>query len=293
MNRFAPTFRRLMLEALESVPSDSALLLSGGLDSAVLLAGSLALGRRPLCVTANAGHAPTADTRTATSQARAAGVEHVVVNVPLDRASVEALVRRTVSLAADGLSRCGLRHKTHVEVIGPLLGCLDVLASRGVVAALHGMGTGSVYAEGRALGVIRNQQGDAAARAASLPDLVPVPPRTVPERNLTEVARSHFGVDLIAVYRRDPLLPWLRERLPGDLLDGAIKTAATDAFPQFFDGQHPEWLRPMSNLQVPFRDAFAALLDSPTANPSRAGTVAALYRSLLANDNAGVESLWS
>lgn len=275
MNPHAPTFRRLMLESMETAPADAAILLSGGIDSASILAASLALGRRPLCVTANLGLDDSDDTIAAREQTHAFDVEHVVVHVDDSPAHRDWLVETAVGLAHGALLNCGGHEKTHVEVLGSLLETLEYLSVRGVPNALNGMSAGDAFGDSRKAHVYAAEHGQEAARVWRLDDLSTELP-THSDNTLRYVS-NQLGVTQVDAYRLEPVNAWLRERTFADLSIGYRKSVAVEAFPEFFAGR---WNRPHANLQIVggFRDWFATLVAE--GNPVR------VYRQLLRDETA-------
>src|SRR5690606_20762498 len=110
----AATFRAAVIATLTPLPETTPLLLSGGTDSATVLAGLLALGRRPDCYTFRLGAHDTADVRVARSMAETFGLRHVVVTIPQDATTLLRDVRRVLRII-------GTPRKVSVQCSHPFL----------------------------------------------------------------------------------------------------------------------------------------------------------------------------
>ena len=272
-----------LIEAVRRTPEDSALLLSGGIDSAAVLAALVALKREPLLLTANLGPEFSVDTAIARAMATELALPHVIVHVNRDYATLEDTVRRVIR-------ETGRPEKRHVEVVGSLYWLLHAFGPMEVRNAITGMTAGDVFGDSKKARMIRYYEGEEAARAYSRSDIL-YRKADHTDWTLTKLAWQGYGVRIWDAYRLRPLRQWLLGTTMGELHGSGHKTVATDAFPELFAG-HPEWLREHANLQIVggFRDWFGTLIDSPL-NRGGYRAVAPIYRDILREERAGVTPL--
>lgn len=122
-------FRELFLAAVEATP-DAPLMLSGGVDSATVLAASLELGRKPFCVTFRLGDRDSEDAAVARKMTAAVGVEAEVVTIPRTPETLVADVRRVLAAGCKPL-------KTHVQCSQAFLYLCPAVRRRGADSALY------------------------------------------------------------------------------------------------------------------------------------------------------------
>lgn len=289
VNRHAPLFHDLMLESIRQTPWDSAILLSGGIDSATLLAASLELGRTPQLITVNLGTEWSADTQTASQMARAHNLPHHVVQVDDSEVYRERLIRRTIAICATPIRESRGHEKTHVEVAATLLDALEFAGRYGHRTLLQGMAAGDAYGDSRHAHVRRSEMGEEGARAYRAPMLDDPYDVTLTDRTALYLA-AVFGVKLIDPYRLDPLRSWLRDTTMDQFHLERPKSVALDAFPAFWDA-HPEWVRKHANMHLDdasgttawpdgFRGWYADLVNTGL-NATGAKSPVVIYRALL------------
>lgn len=283
MNPLAGEFRVRLIEAVRRTPEDSALLFSGGIDSAAVLGALVALGREPHLFTANLGLEHSPDTTVAAAMAGELRLPHVIVHVNRDYETLENTVRRVVR-------ETGRTEKRHVEVVGSLYWLLPYMQGMGFRNALSGMTAGDAFGDSRKARMIRYYKGEEAAREYSRPDIL-YHKADHTDWTLTKLAWRGYGIRIWDAYRLKPLRPWLLGTTMADLHGNGVKTVATDAFPEVFAG-HPEWLREHANLQIVggFREWFGTLIASPL-NRGGYRAVAPIYRDILREERAGVTPL--
>lgn len=271
----AAAFREAVLAILEPLPRETPLLLSGGTDSATVLAGLLALGRSPACYTFRLGAYESPDVRVARMMAETFGLRHTIVTIPRNDETLIADVRRILAITRNP-------RKTHVQCGHPFLYLAPAIIADGHQTALTGLGADDLYGTTRQLAIACRRSDDAACSQArrahaSRP--------TASDYSIVAVCQ-HFGLRLVPIFR-DPRLRELILATPyRELHRPTQKGIALRAFPEFW--RRGAWYRRNMNLQVAsgLREWHDTLLRSPV-NRRGARTVAALYRDLLSETHDG------
>lgn len=261
-------FRGAVLDILDTIAPTTPLALSGGVDSATLLAGSLALGRRPPCYTFRLGDYDSPDVRVALSMADTCGVPLTVLSIPRTEDTLLADIREVIQLT-------GATRRTHVQTAQPFLRIARAVAADGHDALLAGVLADDLYGTGREAQFALRRGGESEARAY----------REQAFRgegnsvHSIERATRAGGVRLLLPYRDDRLAALLLATDLRDLHRPIQKHIAVAAFPDFWHADG--WYRRNSSLQVDsgVRAWHDTLLDSPL-NTRGVRDVAALYRDL-------------
>lgn len=243
------------------------LLLSGGVDSATVLASLLALGDRPECYTFQFGDYPSTDVRVAADMARTFNLKHTIVQVPRDPDSIVADIREVTPLLSHVL-------KTHVQCSIPFKYLAQAVRADGHRAALMAMAMDELLGTGRHASVAYGQGGDPAFLAFRKTEHAD-PTRS--NFSCKNVAR-HFGVELIDIAEAPPVEDVLLGMTHAQLHKPRPKWAMLKAFPEFW--RRGAWYRKGDPLQVVsgIRDAHDCLLRTPLNRGHKA--VVAIYRDI-------------
>lgn len=270
MTPTAKLLRDAVIAAVEAVP-DGRLCLSGGVDSATVLAASLALGRRPHCMTFQFGNFRSADVASATAMATALDLPFEIIHVPNSTEDIVRDARRVMSIT-------GQATKVHVQVSIPFDYLSRAAKASGSDALIIGMAADDLWGTLRKAAVIQHQEG-AAAFAAFRREQFNDP--TASDWSVVKVAAAN-DVRVFDPWR-DPALAELMFGLNwSDMHRPKPKALALRAFPEFWSGRR--WFRLNSSLQVAsgIRSAHdATLLADPAINTGGHKAVVAVYRDLM------------
>lgn len=259
-------FRALMLEAVASCGAALPVLLSGGVDSATILAAQRALGAKPKCYSFHLAPDLSNDVRVAASMSARFGLQHRVSQIPRTEDALVADVREIIRIT-------GKTWKTHVQCSQPFLYLASEIKSTGADAALMGMAAGSLWGDNREAQFGRGRSGDAGFRdyrrfCHRHPDNS--------ENSVKTVAAAN-GVELRDPYLYEPLAQFLIECSHDEMHRPKQKYLAVAAFAEFWT--QGAWYRRNSNLQIEsgLRAFHDTLLQSPLNEKLRAKSVAAIY----------------
>lgn len=272
---------------------DLPLLLSGGMDSATLLAAQLEWGARPRCYAYRLGDRESEDLRAARRLCRDYELELVTVPIPTSRGSLVSVARKVIR-------ETGNPRKTAVQCCWTLDFIFHVARAHRDTRLITGAGgiaednrkakvLGAHYwldEHRRSLG--RSKEGDQ-LEAARRPNLLGGNPDSATE-TMKRYARTQ-GMELAEPYSEQPVadaglwVPWPEMNRP------VQKGIACRAFPDFFayssplhrswaDGSPGRYWRENVSLQVDggVRDWHDTLLRDEEMNPGgRARRVVAIY----------------
>lgn len=264
----AQTFRKLFLAATEELP-DAPVFLSGGVDSATVLAAALALGRRPHCYTFNFGEYLSSDAKVARSMAEAFNLPFTLVTVPRDPDAMIADAKRVIRILQKSL-------KAHVQCSIPFLYLAPAATRDGFKEGHFGMGAGPVWGVGRHASVALNTQGEAAwtkYRRDNLHD------PDVSDWSITKVLQVS-GIAVHHPWRYAPFSDFMLSCTSRDLNAPKQKYIALAAFPEFW--KRGAWYREGLSLQVVsgIREAHDTLLNHPI-NRRKNRAIVGLYNDFL------------
>lgn len=303
MDRDARVWRSALLETVSPYAdpyADTPLLLSGGMDSATLLAAMLELGGHPDCYAYRLGDRVGDDLTSARAICRHYGLRFVEVPIPT---SEDYLLRVTTEVIRVTRNP----RKTAVQccwVLGPLLRAamseghpLMMTGAGGIVednrAAKIKGNPKNYWQDARLPGGRRLISGDGQAlEDVRRPNLLGGNPESATETMKRYAAA--VGCALVEPYSRQPVadvglsIPWPEMNRP------VQKGIACRAFPDFYryssplsrswrDGAPGRWWRLNVSLQVDggVRDHHDKLLTYPAARPDGAQRVVAIYNRIL------------
>lgn len=238
MDAIAARYRELFLDVLAPL-ADAPLMLSGGVDSATILAGLLVLGKRPDCFTLQLGEQRSADVAVAEQMVRAFGVPYHLVRIERSDAQLLADVRRMIDVlqtTAKCCIQCG-QGAYHLA-----------LAVRAFGADVALTGTGSVVEDNRECAVILHTQGEEAARAYRRRTAVRAAGDVMDGTKAMHVAALAAGVRMLEVYSREPLLSYALALDMAEINRPVQKGLALRAFPEFWSAG--KFYRENSSMQV-------------------------------------------
>lgn len=269
-------WRLKFLNVLQGLP-DAPILLSAGMDSGTILAGSLALGRLPACYTFHVGESDSVDSGLAVKMCEHYGLALTNVSIP----------RNQVQLVADIIlimRRFDTRRKTAIQCAQPLIHMGRALAADGFDKAY--CGTGGVVEDNRKCAVLLHQYGEGAARRYRASSLVARGAEGSATRFM-HLAIESEGVELLEPFVADGWREYSLN-LPMAVINyPKIKGIAALAFPEFW--LENNWYRINSPMQVNsgLREWHDTLIQSEY-NHRRSKSVIGVYNDLfrdLAADN--------
>jgi len=268
----AAAYREVILAAVSRTPEDAVLFLSGGIDSATILAAALSLGRRPACVSFTLGPNPSPDAKVARLMTTETDVPlHLVV---IDR-STKTLIRDTRRI----IRIIGSSRKVAVQCCHGFVYLLEEATRLGASAGIIGMAAEELFGTTRAIQILYNTEGEAAARRMRREEWEDW--EHPADAVIARMARDDFGVTLHDVYR-DPTVAEYLLALDMDVIHRkrADKSLALEAFPEFWS--RGAWHRPHADLQIVsgLREWHNTLLSSPI-NTRRVRAVVGVYNDIL------------
>ncbi len=231
------TLRGLIVEAVEPV-ADEPLLLSGGVDSATVLAAMLSMGKRPECFTFRFGQYDSEDVRVAASMCRHFTLPHHVVTVPRDDESMERDIREIIRII-------GCRPlKTHVQCGIPFMYLARAVAAAGASRAVIAMTADDCVGSGKEAMMDRARRGAEGFLLHRMKDC------DDPGHSYYSCvkAAAENGVELVDVFRNAPLQKHLLGMTYEQLHKPKLKAGLVRAFPEFW--HQGNWWRPNKSLQV-------------------------------------------
>lgn len=167
MSSPASLFRDQLISACAALPPASTLLLSGGLDSGVILAAMVAAGRTDFdVVTMQFGQYPSEDNRGAKARH-----EKVAPHIPFRTIEIVRDPNVAIETIDWTINRARSVLKTSIEVMVLVKPVLDSLADEGAKAVINGMTGGLLWGVSREGQILRRKQGEAAWTAQRRFDL--------------------------------------------------------------------------------------------------------------------------
>jgi asparagine synthetase B (glutamine-hydrolysing) len=263
----ATDFRETFIRAVGQF-AEHPLLLSGGVDSATILAAQLHLGSKPDCYSFRFGDYPSEDNLVARQMAVAFGLRYVEVAVRRTSGAMIADAKEAIALGGSYL-------KTHVQVGIPFLYLCRALKSDGVDAALFGMAADDLWGSGRHARISASN-GTEEFRKFRL-------------NKITDTSQSDFsvmrlasslGISLHDPYRDKDVIKLMLNAGFNEMHKPRDKALALSAFPEFW--RRGKWYRPNKSLQVVsgIRAAHDTLLRDPVINTGRHRAIVGLYHKL-------------
>lgn len=278
MDETAARWRSLLLETIEPY-ADLPLLLSGGMDSATLLAASLTLGCRPTCYSFRLGDADSEDVATARRVCRAYDLEHVVVSLD---SSLDALWAEL----PDVIERIGTARKAAVQCAQPLLHLARRIRSDGHERVI--LGTGGVVEDNRELSFMLRREGEEATREYRRRNLYEWNGSGNATEAMHVVIRSE-RVGTVEPYALEPLAAYALSLDVAELNRPGRKGIARRAFPAFYADRRRRRANSPLQVNAGLREWHDGLLYSPY-NTIAATSVVQLYR-LIAEDPESARSV--
>lgn len=262
-------FRELMIEAVQNFGAEKPLLLSGGVDSATILAAQLSLGVKPDCYTFYLQPARSNDSNVSSKMASVYGFRHRTIEMPRDDEKLIADVRAIIA-------QIGNSFKTHVQCSHPFLYLAPAVAADGHDAALMGMGAGSLWGDNKEAAFERGRSGDEGFREFRKMC------HKHPENSEVSCAKvaANLGVKLSDPYHYEPLAQYMLELDFQHLHKPKQKYLAVAAFGEFW--RQGAWYRKNSNLQIEsgLRQWHDTLLQSPLNEKLQSKSVVAIYNAI-------------
>lgn len=276
MDQIAKEWRTSLLEVIEdgdmaNIPN----LLSGGVDSATLLAAQMELGGKPLCVTFTIGGRLHDDAKMALRMADRYELDIDIVKLDPSKAALVSDIRRVMKIRKTA-------KKASIQCSQPIMHIADRLKDLGFDRAM--VGTGAVCLDDKRVAILVSQQGEEAAREYR---------RSKLEDRYTDCGTGHMhgiardlGVCLEEPYSDEPLRSFALALDFAELNRGPEgpkqKGIAIRAFPEFWST--PGFWRRNSPLQVNsgIREWHDQLLDDPAFNTRGLKSVVGIYNDMIA-----------
>ncbi len=229
--------RELAMEAMRD-HTDDILLLSGGVDSATMLAAALACGYKPRIFTFRLSDYVSADFRVAESMAETFGCEFTPVIIPMDIDRLAADVRKVVQITGSSL-------KTHVQCSHPFLYLCEQANRIGATRFVYCAGGSDLYGDGRKAMIAYHQQGEEAYRAKRAHDAAPDVWGS--STSILSVCEA-FGTSFYDPYLRPEIVEFFVSLNYSDMHRPRQKYIGLAAFPEFW--KRGSWYRESSNFQI-------------------------------------------
>lgn len=242
--------RELCIQAMQG-HQDDVLLLSGGVDSASMLAAALACGYKPRIFTFRLDGYVSPDFRVAESMAKTFGCEFYPVLIPMDTEQLITDVRRIIGLTDISL-------KTHVQCSHPFLYLCEQAQRIGAKRFIYCADGSSLYGDGRKAMIAYHDGGEAAYREKRLQDA------TDPGTNVSILKVCQpYGISLYDPYLYPDLKAFFLSLTFADMHRPKQKYIGLQAFPEFWKAG--AWYRESSNFQINsrLREFHDTLLQSP------------------------------
>lgn len=244
-------------------------LLSGGIDSATIVAALLAIGARPVCYTFGLSGFDSDDVRAAAHLCRVFDLQHHVVRIPQELSTLTRDVVEVIRIIRRAT-------KTHVQCAQPMIHVGQALAAAGYDRAWVGLAAGDLMPCGRKASEWYRAHGDRGWRryrdehyhSADLSDY-----------SMQKVAQAH-GLTLVDAYRTDELASLLLSLTYDEIMKPKPKYLLARAFPEFYE--RAALYRRQASFQIVggLRAWHDTLLQSPL-NTRQSRAVVGIYRDIL------------
>lgn len=264
------SFRRLMLESVEKCGASNPLFLSGGVDSATILAAQLELGAKPDCYSFYLSPQKSNDVKVGAMMCEKFGLKHNISVIQRDESVLIGDVRSVIA-------HTGQTFKTHVQCSQPFLYMAEAMSEDGYSEALMGMAAGNLWGDGKEASFARQRGGDKGfeeyRRFCHLhPDNS--------ENSVRKTAAAVGDIKISDPYQYEPLAEFMLNLKFEQLHKPKQKYLAVMAFPEFWKAG--AWYRKNSNLQIEsgLRQWHDTLLQSPLNENLKAKSVVAIYNAI-------------
>jgi asparagine synthetase B (glutamine-hydrolysing) len=233
----AARLRKLAMLAMQD-HADDVLLLSGGVDSATMLAAALACGYKPRIFTFRLSEYVSADFKVAESMARTFDCEFYPVIIPMELDRLAGDVRRVIQLT-------GTSQKTHVQCSHPFLYLCEQANRIGATRFVYCGGGSDLYGDGRKAMIAYHQQGEEAYRAKRAHDAAPDVWGS--SKAILAVCEA-FSTSFYDPYLRPDVVEFFVSLNNADMHKPRQKYIGLAAFPEFW--KRGSWYRESSNFQI-------------------------------------------
>lgn len=236
-------FRELAIQSVERLDprGEHPIQLSGGVDSATILAAQLARGFKPHCYTWQVGNFVSRDVKVARLMCKAFELKHTLVTMPIGLDILASDVRRIVQLS-------GATLKTAIQCGHPYLYMTPRMVADGYSQSHWGLAGGCFYGDGRKAESGYNQWGQAWFDEDRRETLITTDYRVGGSTESADRIAAHFGHSHLYSYLdRDwcefaCTLSWAVLNKP------YRKVVAVEAFPEFW--KRGSWYRPNESYQI-------------------------------------------
>ncbi len=210
-------------------------MLSGGVDSATVLAALLAIDRPPRCFTFTLGRYESEDLASARAMCRELDLDHQVVRIPQDALVLERDVRRLVRIVGP--------RKTWVQCGHPYLYVVPQLAEYGYHGVYVGLFGDDLWGTGRRVMSGWRRLGDTWAREERNKKLALL---LVDDGG--ELVAQSLGAEMLDPFTDEGVMQFLIARSFTEMHVPRLKSLAIGAFPEFWS--RGAWYREPLNYQI-------------------------------------------
>ncbi|MEX0596219.1 MAG: asparagine synthase-related protein [Candidatus Paceibacterota bacterium] len=271
-------FRELMLNSM-SEGGCHPIFLSGGIDSATILAASLVLGWKPLCITFHLDE-ESDDARIAKSMAETFNCEIEVIKISSD---IETLKRDVETIIDMGTIR-----KTYIQCMQPFLYMVPELKKRGYDTGYWGMGSGDLVGDSREAYFAHHRsvvEWNKKRRKDSY--IIQNDPIKTSDGWIMLKLKKYYDFNILDPYHNTPLKEYVLERTFEEIHKPKNKILHIDAFPHFWN-TNKLWYRRHANMQINsgIREWHDNLLDLPQYKMLQSKSVTKIYNHMKKEENS-------
>lgn len=232
-------FKSAIENSVKKANSDI-LYLSGGVDSATILAACLNLGMSPKCFTFQLGEYKSPDVIRASEMCRYFSLEHHIVKIPQTEDVLVNDIRRMIS------GGCSVV-KTHLQCLQPFMylnqGVLDRF---GPSRVMIGMDADDLWGSGRKGAVAYHNGGDIYFREHRKHE-IEAPPSSSSTISITKYSKTQ-GITLIDIFRDNSVIEMMLCLNYNQMHKPHFKQLALSAYPDFWNSG--KWYRKQDALQI-------------------------------------------
>jgi len=231
-------FREKFLDGLSKLP-DAPVMLSGGVDSATILAGLLELGKTPDVITFQLGEYQSPDVIVAKSMCETLKLPHCIVKIPQSDETLKSDIKRLVNII-------GTTKRLHVQCAHPFLYVCPTILDLGYHEVLAGFALDHICGMGRYGEQCARDNTPRAfteLRIRGIEDMTQTSTDTIPK------LCASYGIKILDPYRVNKdfiswgvLLSWDEMHKPFQ------KAIAVKAFPDFW--KKGKWYRKHASYQI-------------------------------------------